>query len=275
MGDPNHPFQREAFTIFQAAWLSLMQDQHQFSPTVTDEIVEQASDKLVAARVAKQADQVGVFFYSTLSAIVDHATQCPASLDMMLQAYVHAANKIPADVSSDCGQGTQGAMGELNWWIIDEAGGLNPPLENFATGEKLSAEDHSNPQFQEKEVKERLNGVLDRAQEWRQQRVRCTLMSAAMGRCYAMNLVRGSEGRSVIALVNSALNLGGQRWSEAQFIGAAIMLRACAKSLAADTSQVSEWIQKLKHLLWGDSVSFGLKSHSEVGSKTPILGVLG
>ena len=242
---------------------------------MTDEIVEQASDKLVAATVAKQADQVGVFFYSTLSAIMDHATQSPASLDMMLQAYVHAANKLPSEVSSDYGQGTQGAMGELNWWIIDEAGGLNPPVENFATGENLSAEDHSNPQFQEREVKERLNGVLDRAQEWRQQRVRCTLMSAAMGRCYALNLVRGSEGRSVIALVNSALNLGGQRWSEAQFIGAAIMLRACAKSLTADISQVSEWIQKLEPLLWGDSVSFALKSHSEVGSKTPILGVLG
>ncbi|PMD20025.1 hypothetical protein NA56DRAFT_646578 [Hyaloscypha hepaticicola] len=264
MGDPNHPFQREAFTIFQAAWLSLQQGQHQFSPTVTDEIVEQASDELVAATVTKQADQVGVFFYSTLSAIVDHATQSPASLDLMLQAYVHAANKLPTQVSSDYGQGTQGAMGELNWWIIEEADGFIPPLQNFATGEKSSAEDHSNPQFQEREVKDRLNGVLDRAQEWRQHRVRCTLMSAAMGRCYALNLVRGSEGRNVIAFVNSALNLGGQKWSEAQFVGAAIMLRACAKSLAADTSQMSEWMQKVEALLWGDSVSFAIKSHSEL-----------
>jgi hypothetical protein len=277
MGDPNHPFQREAFTIFQAAWLSLMQDQHQFSPTVSDEIVEQASAKLVAATVAKKVDshQAGVFFYSTLSAIVDHATQSPASLDLMLQAYVHAANKLPAEVSSDYGQGMQGAMGELNWWIIDEAGGLNPPLKNFATGEKLSAEDHSNPQFQEREVKERLNGVIDRVQEWRQQRVRCTLMSAAMGRCYALNFLKASEGRSVIALVNSGLNLGEQRWSEAQFVGAAIVLRACAKSLAADTSQISEWIQKLEALLWGYSVSFAIKSHSKVSSKTAILGALG
>lgn len=105
--------------------------------------------------------------------------------------------------------------------------------------------------------------------------MRCTLMSAAMGRCYALNLVRGSEGRSVIALVNSALGLGEQKWSEAQFVGAAIMLRGCAKSLAADSSQVSEWMQKLEALLWGDSVSFPIKSHSEVGLKTPILGALG
>jgi hypothetical protein len=72
-------------------------------------------------------------------------------------------------------------MGELNWWIIEEADGFDPPLQNFATGEKSSAEHHSNPQFQEREVKDRLNGVLDRVKEWRQQRVRCTLMSAAMG----------------------------------------------------------------------------------------------
>jgi hypothetical protein len=220
----------------------------------------------VAATVAKPAGQEGVFFYSTLSAIMDHAMQSPASLDLMLQAYVHAANKLPAQVSSDYDKSTKAAMGELNWWIVEEADGFQPPLQYNAVGQS-SAEDESNPQFQESEVKDHLNDVLDRAQEWRQRRVRCTLMSAAMGRCYALNLVRGREGQSVIALVNAALNIGGQRWSEAQFVGATVMLRACAKSLAADTSKVSEWMQKLEALLWGESVSFVVKSHSEVGLK--------
>ena len=255
--------------------INLHQDQHQFSPTVTDQIVEQASDALVAATVAKKAEEVGAFFYSTLSAIMDHAAESPASLDLMLQTYVQAANKLPAHVSGDYGQGTQGAMGELNWWIIDEADGLNPPLEDFATGERLSAKDASNPLFQEGEVRDRLDGVLDRVQEWRQQRVRCTLMSAAMGRCYALNLVRGLEGRSVIALVNAGLDSGGQKWSEAQFVGAAIMLRACAKSLAAEASQVSEWMQKLEAFLWSDHVSFAVKSHSEVGSENTFFGEVG
>jgi hypothetical protein len=251
--EPDHPHQREAFNIFQAAWLDLQQGQHHTSPPATDEIVKQTADKLAAATAAKPAGQSGAFLYSTLSAIVDHASQSPASFDLMLQVY---------------GKGTEAAIGELNWWIVEEADQFSPPLQYTQHAGKSSAEDSSNPQFQASEVKDRLNDVLHRAQEWRQDRVRWTLMSAAMGRCYALNLVRGNEGKTAIAQVDTALNVEGHRWNEAQFVGAAVMLRACAKSLAADTSKVSEWVQKLEALLWGERVSFAVKSHSEVSSKT-------
>jgi hypothetical protein len=267
MGDPNHPHQREAFCIFQEAWLDLQQGQRHTSRPATDDIIKQTADRLAAATVAK-AEQSGVFLYSTLSAIVDHASQSPASLDLMLQAYVYAANKLPTSVDGTYGKGTVAAIGELNWWIFDEAGMFNAPLQYTQHTGEPSAEDASNPQFQESDVKDRLSDVLGRAQEWRQARVRWTIMSAAMGRCYALDLIRGNEGKDAINQVDAALGIEGHRWSEAQFVGATIMLRACAKSLAADASKVSEWVQKLEALLCGERVRFAIKSHSEVNLKT-------
>jgi hypothetical protein len=268
MGDPNHPHQREAFCIFQEAWLDLQEGQRHLSPPATDDIIKQTADKLAAAIVAK-AEGSGVFLYSTLSAIVDHASQSPASLDLMLQAYVYAANKLPTSVDGTYGKGTVAAIGELNWWIFDEAGIFNPPLQCTQYPGERSAEDASNPQFQESDIKDLLSDILDRVQEWRQDRVRWTIMSAAMGRCYALDLVRDKDGKaSAINQVDAALSIEGHRWSEAEFVGATIMLRACAKSLAADASKVSELVQKLEALFWGERVSFAIKSHSEVNLKT-------
>lgn len=266
MGEPDHPYQLEAFGIFQAAWLDLQLGQHLSSLPATDEIVKQAADKLAAATAAKPAADAGNFLYSTLSAIMDHGSQSPASLDVMLQAYVHATKKLP-DITTSYGKGTGAAMGELNWWIAEEADGFNGPLEHGQNAGKASAEDLSNPQFQEQEVKARLDDVLDRTEDWRKDRVRCTLMYAARGRSYALDLVRGKTGSTVIALVDAGFDTERLRWCEAEFIAGTVLLRACAKSLAADTAKVSEWVQKLEAFLCGERVSFAIKSHAVVSLK--------
>lgn len=263
MGDSNHPHQLEAFGIFQQSW----QDSQQSTPHPTSDIISQAADKLAAATVAK-GDESGAFLYSALSAIVDHASQSPASLDLMLQTYRQAADKLPNSVIGDYGSGKDAAIGQLNWWIVEEAGSFSPPLQYPQHAGKSSAADTSNPQFQQSDVADRVNEVLERVREWRQQRLEWTVMSAAMGRCYGLDLVRGNEGKTAIAHVDSALNITQKGWSEAQFVGTTVMLRGCAKSLAADT-KVTEWVQRLEALLHSENVSFTVKSHSEVSVHNP------
>ncbi|XMA08322.1 hypothetical protein WAI453_001113 [Rhynchosporium graminicola] len=56
-------------------------------------------------------------------------------------------------------------MRELSWGNSEEAGRLDPLLENFATGETLPTEDYSTPQFQEGEVKNHPDHVLDRVHD--------------------------------------------------------------------------------------------------------------
>ena len=68
----------------------------------------------------------------------------------------------------------------------------------------------SNPLFQEGEVEERIDDVLDRVSEWREARARWTIMAAAMGRCYALGSVRGRDGKTAIAQMDAALNVEGQ-----------------------------------------------------------------
>ena len=57
------------------------------------------------------------------------------------------------------------------------------------------------------------------------------------------------------------------RWSEAGFVGAAVMLRGCAKPLAVEKGKVMEWMVKLETLLCGEKVGFNVKSHAEVSKK--------
>jgi hypothetical protein len=82
-------------------------------------------------------------------------------------------------------------MGELNWWIVEEADYFSPPLQYDQRVGKSAVRDKSNPVFEENEVKEEIDDVLERVREWRETRVRWTAMAAAMGRCYALDLVRG------------------------------------------------------------------------------------
>jgi hypothetical protein len=112
--EPDRPHQREAFNIFQSAWLDLQEAQHHNSPPTIDEIVKQMGDKLTAATAAKPVVGSGAFLYSTLPAIVDYASQSPASLELMLQAYVHAAKNHSTRVSNGYGTGTEAAIGQLN-----------------------------------------------------------------------------------------------------------------------------------------------------------------
>jgi hypothetical protein len=271
MGDPNHPHQREAFGIFEHAWLDIQQQHEQnqssrinFASEPADAILQQAAEKLAAAAAAK-SEESGAFLYSTLSALADRATHCPASLDMMLLTYQAAAKKLPSTVRNEYGTGATAAVGQLNWWIVEEADCFNPPLQYPQHAGKASPDDSSNPVFQDAEVKDRIGDVLDRVREWRQERVRWTVMSAAMGRCYALGLVRSNDGKNAISQVDAALDVKRHGWSEAQFVGALMMLRGCATSLGT-TEKVEEWSAKLKELLYMDGMSFTVKSHSEVSS---------
>ncbi|CZT08180.1 uncharacterized protein RAG0_13339 [Rhynchosporium agropyri] len=189
-----------------------------------DKISEQASNELVAARVTKLAKEAGVFLYGTLSDIVDHVTEFPASLNMMLQVYANTAQ-----ISSTYSQGAQDTMRELSWGNSEEAGRFDPLLENFATGEKLPTEDYSTPQFQEGEVKTHVDHVLDMVHDGDNN--------------------GESQVRYAVAFVNSTLNPRERKWDEARFVGAAIMLRACAKFMVTGTSLSSDWMQNLEAFL--------------------------
>jgi hypothetical protein len=163
----------------------------------------------VAATVAKSPEYTVAFLYSTLPATVDHASQSPASLDLMLQVYVQATSWLPTHVSSDNGKGPKEASGDLNWRIAEEAGCFNPPPQHGHAGTSPVA-DVSNTRFSESEVRERMSDVLDRVREWsewRESRVKWTIMAAAMGRCYALNLMWEREGKTAIALMDTRLNV--------------------------------------------------------------------
>jgi hypothetical protein len=79
-----------------------------------------------------------------------------------------------------------------------------------------------NPAFQGSDVKERRSEVLGRVREWREAKVRWTIMAAAIGKCYSLNLERGMEGKTAVTCVGAALDIGGMGWSEAGFVGAVL-----------------------------------------------------
>ena len=142
-------------------------------------------------------------------------------------------------------------------------------------GEADSA-DRSMLQFSQDDVESRTDGVLVKMEEWRERRTRFRVSMAIMGRCFALDVWRESEGNQAAGLIGAAFRRH-VRWTEADFVGNCILLRACVKTLTGSVEggeeKVEEWKRELREFLQEtDDSNFGRKYHATLALRNLVDG---
>ena len=149
----------------------------------------------------------------------------------MLLVYASASEQFPNTVSNEYGQAPPAGLQQFKWWLIEEADGFQgvviPPKRISCT----DPADRSSLLFGSSKVDHDVNEVLSQIEEWRKERTSWITAAAMQALCFSLGIIRVNEGRQIKALVESGLNRGQSRWSKADFIGACLIIRGCAKSI--------------------------------------------
>ncbi|KAI9704914.1 MAG: hypothetical protein M1836_006694 [Candelina mexicana] len=144
----------------------------------------------------------------------------------------------PEAVENTYGNGKDAGQFNLHWTLIEESqrfqGLVQPDI-----GE-ADAEDASNINFNEQDLKERTTDVLTKIENWRGDRQDLLIWMATQARSYSLGAVElnnvGSRA-SALSAIRFGLDTAGvvkkssRPWSKTDFLAACILLRGCAKSL--------------------------------------------
>ena len=268
-----HPYQQQALDIFTAAWSSR---------SVGDQQESSASVKALAQHTVEAKDpSSGVYIWSTILAIRQCANSSPQALDFMLLIYASACKQFHHTVSNEYGHGPAAGIQQLKWWLIEEADGFQGvvmPPKNLGS---VDTADRSNLLFDGSKVDRDVDRVLSEIGEWREERTSWIVAAAMQARCFSLDIIRINDGRRIKALIDSGLNREQSRWSKANFIGACIMIRACAESLLdhqggeGTIAKLDNWKTVLESFLRHDeksssSVDFVVTYHASVSAFSPI-----
>ncbi|KAL9066998.1 MAG: hypothetical protein Q9161_007170 [Pseudevernia consocians] len=262
-----HPYQQQALDLFSTAWTSTStgtQPDSSVSATALAQYTAQAKDP-----------SPGVYMWSTILAIHQYASLSPQALDSMLLIYASACKQFPNTASNEYGHGPAAGLQQLKWWLIEEADGFQGvvmPPKNIGS---VDAADRSNLLFDHSKVDRDVDRVLSEVEEWREERTSWLIAAAMQARCFSLDIVRVNDGRQIKALIDSGLNRGQSRWSKANFIGACIMIRGCAKSILDHlgggemSDKLDSWKTALQSFLGSDnnpssSTDFEVTYHSSV-----------
>lgn len=206
--------------------------------------------------------------------------QTPQGLDFALHVYAETIKAYPAHVTSEYGSGPTAGKQELRFWLVDFADSFNsvyaPPatMPGGPVG-KSRWDDGANLIFTHDEVENRLDAVLSRVDDWRAERNQFIINSALLGRCFAFNFFRG-RATDLAKRVEMWMTMWLTRiehWTRADFIGACVLLRACARSLVEELEdgdeRVQRWRTEIASFLSTEKSleadeDFVLKSHSAV-----------
>lgn len=257
--DPPHPYQTQAYTIFSTAWIAhTTQDP---SPTAIPTAASALSTFTAAATFPIGAH--GVYIWSILLALTQHVTTHPRSLDLLLRIYASAIATFPPSVSNEYGHGSKAGLQQLKWWIVEESDGFQALLFPADVGTVGEKGDRSEIGFSAGEMGD-VGRVVEQVQAWRQKRTEWIVAAAVQARCCALEIVVVGEGRQIAALVDAGLNRGQGRWSRADFVGACVLLRGCAKTLRGLRGRKFEgWEETLEVFVRGEE-GFVMTYHAAV-----------
>lgn len=251
--DELHPYQQQALDLFSAAWTSKPVG-HQPDPS--------PSAKALAEHTADAKDpSPSVYIWSTILAIHQYARASPQALDFMLLVYASACNQFPDTITNEYGHGPAAGLQQLKWWLIEEADGFQGVVVPPKGIGSADAADRSNLLFKDSDVDHDVDGVLSQIDEWREERTSWIIAAAMQARCFSLDIIRVNDGRQIEALIDSGLNRRQSRWSKADFIGACIMIRGCAKSMIdhlgsrGKHDKLDSWKSTLESYLRHDSES--------------------
>lgn len=259
-------YQQEVSQLLTRAWIDESQ-----SPLPA---IDKAAQSIASSTTQSRDPSPGVCIWSTILAIQDVVTKHPTSIDFVLRIYHKACTLYPASVTNEYGSGEKAGIAQLRWWLLEAADCFNTVTFPNDIG-KPSLRDKSALQFSEKELRNARSEVLDRITTWRERRTSLITSMAIMSRCFALNIIRESEGRQAAKSVSLAFERHSH-WTEADFVANCILMRGCAKSLietVEDGPQLaSEWESKLRVFLGveGDEggQSFLLQHHASVRLKS-------
>lgn len=257
-------YQQEAFLVLQTAWSNRSPD-----PSLA---IENAAQTLASSTAESRDPTPSACIWSTILAIHQLATQQPTAIDFLLHIYQKTCTLYPTSVTNEYGSGEKAGLQQLRWWLIDEANIFDTVTFPNDIGEPAPG-NKSSLRFSEEDVCERTPAVLQRITEWRERRNKLVICMAIMSRCFALDIVRESEGRHAAKSISVAFQRHN-RWTEADFVSNCISLRGCAKSLL-DTVEggsrlAKEWESNLKAFLWAESdqggQNFLLQHHASVST---------
>ena len=200
-------------------------------------------------------------------------TKHPTSIDFVLRIYHKACTLYPASVANEYGSGEKAGTEQLRWWLLEAADCFNAVGFPNDAGTP-SSRDQSRLQFSDQELRSGGREVVDRIATWRERRTSLIISMAMMSRCFALNIVRESEGRGAAKSISVAFERHS-RWTEADFVANCILMRGCAKSLVETVKDgpqmASEWENKLRAFLGVEAdeggQSFLLQHHASVSLK--------
>ncbi|KAF2136272.1 uncharacterized protein K452DRAFT_302866 [Aplosporella prunicola CBS 121167] len=256
MTDAEHPFQREVVQIFQSGW----------SESNRKRSIQTAAEHL-SLKTAESGSRSGIYIWSSIQAIQQCASKNPVAIDFMLFVFQAAAKQFPQSVGNEYGSGSKAGFTQLKYWIIEQASGFQGVHFPSTVG-KPDTQDPSNLRFSKAEVQEQLNAVLERLEDWREERRTWIINAAIRARCMSLNILEhDTEGTEAEALIDSAL--GSKQLSESEYIGICILLRGCAETFSTRLGKqgkgqkFGEWARDFA-LAITVPCSFSAKAHTEL-----------
>ncbi len=204
----------------------------------------------------------GQYISSTLLALYNFASARPNSIDFLVRVYAAAVDEFPSSIEGEYGTGPCAGEEQLSWWLVDETSFFQE-TDRPCTIEGRDPRDPSNIEFEEKDVSDRLDDVIDRIQEWKAERHRLTILAAIQARCFALGIVRVKfpHGYEAESLIDGVIDRRGGNICVGDFVAGCMLLRGCAKSLIealgilGKPDKLDQWKTKFKAIIGSHNIS--------------------
>ena len=170
----------------------------------------------------------------------------PSAIDFGINIFRTAVRKLPRPRQGSNKMSPIGAEGILRSFLHDAAQFFQGDASRDSLGKEdlddPGVSDASNVILSKSEVTDNQPALLYRLQNWQEQRLDIIVLLAWLGRSWSTSFAR-QQPASLLYPINNAIEAGARqrrynpRWSKADFVGACVLIRACAKSLLEELSE--------------------------------------
>lgn len=272
----DEPFGVAAFHIYAQSWQT---------PDRAAETVQNAGRKL--CQVIMDSGDKEEAVYCSIRALHKFACKAPPALDHALDVMAQSFAQLPESTELPAIKGPEGALLILKWWLVDWSqrfkgsayGDDGSEESRRAPSDAQNTKDGTNVFFEQSEVSNSIDSVLERTRNLQEARKEFIIALAMQARCHSKGISHWSLMDSAVPLIDNALTPHHPNqipiWGKTEVIGCSVLLRGCAKTLIsrlpaeARESKLAEWIERFGKFLYQDPCGtlggdFVLKVHAAV-----------
>lgn len=164
----------------------------------------------------------------------------PTAIDFGIDVFRAAVREFPESTQDDNGVTLISGEDVLRAFLFDGAQFFQGDASRDYLGKEdlddPGVSDASNVILSKSEVTDNQPALLYRLQRWQEQRLDIIVLLAWLGRSWSKEFAR-QQPSNLLYPINNAIEAGARQrrysphWSKADFVGACVLIRACAKSL--------------------------------------------